>query len=459
MATNKTTQAAKGNARKAPARSATSKGKAVKGASEPEVFDPPKNPKPKAAAGKAAQKPDVIDATAIEIEPAPDKKPIEAASAPAAAKEGPKADPTPAADRPLANNRAGRQFVGFVAGGILAAAIGYFAANYLNPWPNKADDTAALRAQYSASLGQLKKRVAALETRKPNPDPALFKARLDALKAAIDQENAAVAKRIATLDSRLNSALEQRAAKGAQTTPAASQTGAGTVPGADLATRYGAEIEALKQRVSAQAKAAATLAARIEAVSKVATQKLTTAQTKVAELSKAASEAVKSINLTQTRERLRAAVETGKSYAGLLAKLASEAAVDIPAALMSGADNGLVPLARLQQEFPAAARLALKASIRAQAANDGLGAKFLAFLKSQIGARSLTQKPGDGPDAVLSQAEAALNDGKLQAAVDLLRKLPAKGVAQMTDWLHAADTRLAAIAALKKFETSLGGGK
>ena len=162
----------------------------------------------------------------------------------------------------------------------------------------------------------------------------------------------------------------------------------------------------------------------------------------------------KTVDLSLARERLNAAVETGKSYGGQLSALAAAAAIDIPEALLEDAKTGVLTLAELQKSFPAAARKGLKASVRADA-DDTTTSRVMAFLKSQIGARSLEEKDGDDPNAILSRAEGALNRDDLQAAFDLVNQLSEPGKVAMAVWLEDAEHLLSVRAALNEFDASI----
>lgn len=82
--------------------------------------------------------------------------------------------------------------------------------------------------------------------------------------------------------------------------------------------------------------------------------------------------------------------------------------------------------------------------------------RLTAFLQAQTGARSLAPREGDGPDAVLSRAGAALDAGNLQAALTEMDALPEPGQVAMADWRRLADIRLAASAAAAELSATLG---
>ncbi|PJE27513.1 Uncharacterized conserved protein [Pseudooceanicola antarcticus] len=133
--------------------------------------------------------------------------------------------------------------------------------------------------------------------------------------------------------------------------------------------------------------------------------------------------------------RLNGSLSDGSSFEAPL-KTLSELGLEIPAALEANAAAGVPTLARLRNDFPEAARAALSAT------RDGsLGGSFGDFLKNQLGARSLTPQEGDDPDAILSRAEASLNDGDLGQVLVELDGLPEAALAAMDDWMTLARTR------------------
>ncbi|MEP2717498.1 MAG: hypothetical protein ABJP42_13320, partial [Pseudophaeobacter sp.] len=72
-----------------------------------------------------------------------------------------------------------------------------------------------------------------------------------------------------------------------------------------------------------------------------------------------------------------------------------------------------------------------------------------------LGARSVTPQEGDDPDAVLSRAEAALQSGDVTTALSEIEALPEAAQTAFADWQSAAQTRLAALAAVDQLAQSL----
>ncbi|MEO0371247.1 MAG: mitofilin family membrane protein, partial [Pseudomonadota bacterium] len=143
---------------------------------------------------------------------------------------------------------------------------------------------------------------------------------------------------------------------------------------------------------------------------------------------------------------------SGAPFGDVLAQL-TDTGVDVPVTL-SDASGGIPTLASLQETFPEAARAALAAD-RAAAAESGETGGLTGFFKSQLGARSLTPQEGDGTDAVLSRAEAALRDGNLADALSEIETLPEVAQPAMADWVAMAAGREGAVNAAKTLSDSL----
>lgn len=154
-----------------------------------------------------------------------------------------------------------------------------------------------------------------------------------------------------------------------------------------------------------------------------------------------------------TISRVRAALAAGVPFAGVLADLPE--GVEVPADLAQAADTGVPRLSQLQARFPAAAREALPVSIRDTAQDTPEGDRFTAFVRSQLGVRSITPRDGTDPDAILSRAQAAVSAGDLDTALAEIGTLPQVGQDRMADWVADARARLDAEAAIDALSTSL----
>ncbi|MEM6587447.1 MAG: mitofilin family membrane protein [Pseudomonadota bacterium] len=150
--------------------------------------------------------------------------------------------------------------------------------------------------------------------------------------------------------------------------------------------------------------------------------------------------------------QVETALDSGAGFGDVLVDLTGMG-VEVPAALTDAAE-GVPTLASLQDSFPDAARAAL-ADDRAAAAESGDTGGLTGFFKSQLGARSLTPQEGDGTDAVLSRAEAALRDGRLTDALSEIETLPEVAQPAMADWVARAAGRAGALQAANTLSDSL----
>ena len=227
---------------------------------------------------------------------------------------------------------------------------------------------------------------------------------LDALKASVD----GLAGKIDPLTSRLAD-LES----GALTQGASPETTAA----------FEAELKKLQESLTAQRAEVEKMVADAQALE-----------------AKAAAEARAATNAA-ILSRLHGQLDAGQPFADLVAELQA-GGLDVPDALTSSAANGVPTVAALQESFTPAARVALAA---AREADKGSG--LVAFLQRQTGARSVTPKDGDDPDAILSRAQAALADGDIATTLTELKSLPQDAQPALADWEQAAQTRVSAVAA------------
>ncbi|MBA3911200.1 MAG: hypothetical protein C0524_15340 [Rhodobacter sp.] len=142
-------------------------------------------------------------------------------------------------------------------------------------------------------------------------------------------------------------------------------------------------------------------------------------------------------------EVLAAAVAAGSGFETELASVADQ---DLQAALTPHV-AGVATLAQLQADFPEAARAALQLA-RGNDEQAGWAERIVDFLGAQTGARSLTPREGDSPDAILSRAEFALGEGRLADALAELATLDPAVSAPLEGWIASAKARMAVEAAL-----------
>lgn len=301
-------------------------------------------------------------------------------------------DPVVVAPSPLKPNRSG--FLAGVLVGVVAAGAGYGVGTFYPLQQPVAQDMAPLQAE----IDTLKAQIAAV------PDPS---ARLDQLEQTIKAapDLGQITARIVALEARPSGVSAQMqadiAALQAQSKP--------FDPAPAVQAAIAAEMDAVKKSAAdmqAQAQAAATKATR-------------TAQIAL----------------------LRAALDTGAPFAS------AKDMADLPAVLADHAETGLPSLTALKDSFPDAARLALEAALRANMGGTW-AERVTNFLRAQTGARALTPRDGNDPDAILSRTEAALNAADLPRALAEIQTLPPEAQTALQDWTINATLRQSALEAL-----------
>lgn len=203
---------------------------------------------------------------------------------------------------------------------------------------------------------------------------------------------------------------------------------------------------------SAPVAAGGATAAQIAALTEEAQKKALEAQQEAEKVKAAAAAEAQLATTGAAVTAIQAAIETGAAFDAPLATL-SGGGIAIPDTLASQS-TGVPTLAALTSAYPDAARDALAISL-AEVPGDGTWNRLSAFLRSQTGARSLTPRSGDDPDAVLSRAEAALRAGDLKAALAEIAKLPQAGQDRMSEWVGLAEKRVSAMEAVESLASEL----
>ncbi|MEZ5910992.1 MAG: hypothetical protein R3D84_01200 [Paracoccaceae bacterium] len=323
---------------------------------------------------------------------------------------------------------------------MLAAGLG-FGLSQLGPVSGlpALDRLTSDLASQKADIGQLRANLANLASEAPDGsgiDPAAVAALQDST-ARIEEDLQRLTALATAADTRAGE-LEQRLAA-VEKRPAA---GDGAGDGASAA--YEGEVQALRDDLAAQRAASETVAAQVQTLA-------SDIQARIDASEAAAKAGVQRAALN----RLRAAMDSGGDLMPALVELRDSGA-EIPAALDAAAQSGVASLPDLQRRFPQAARAALSATVKVSQ-DDGVWGRMGAFLRSQTGARSLTPREGDDPDAILSRAEAALAGGDLDKALGELSALPEDAAAAMAEWSGAASFRLDATRAADELNMALNG--
>jgi hypothetical protein len=347
-----------------------------------------------------------------------------------------------------ARRRGGGAFLGTVLGGILAAGAGFGLARMVpGGWPIQ--DISALEAQIKTQADSLAAMTAQLADLAARPvqdasaEIAALRAELQAsiadspdvidpapMIAKASQESQAA---IAALDSRLTE-IETR------------PVGAGGAASSAAIAAYDRQLQDLRAQIAAQSGQGSDVAAQIEAVAAEAKAQLAAAAQEAERLKTEAEAAARAATTDAALGRIRAALEAGGPFTGSVSDLTASG-VEIPADVASFAATGVPTLMDLQRSFPALARDALTAALRAQTPT-GWGDRITAFLRTQTGARSLSPREGSDPDAILSRAEARLAEGDLPATLAELGTLPDAAKEVLAPWIAEAEARQKAIAAV-----------
>lgn len=309
-------------------------------------------------------------------------------------------------------------FIPMVLGGIVAGGIGFGAAYFVLP-DLIGNDMTEFEQNVTASLEAQSSQIDELSDRMENLPPPTDLSRIETaqseMSTAIEGLNVRIGEigtRMDAFDTRLTELETRPIAEGASDAAVAA---------------YERELQALQDAMAAQRR-------EIEAM-------MSEAQAAEDNAEETAEAAMRRAALT----RIQTAIDAGSGFAPALADLQATG-VDIPQNLNAHAEEGVASLAELQNAFPAVAREALAASRRV-AAEAGEGGGFGAFLKTQLGARSLEPREGSDPDAILSRAEAAVREGRLTDALAEIEALPEEGKAEISDWAARVSERLEVVAA------------
>ena len=153
--------------------------------------------------------------------------------------------------------------------------------------------------------------------------------------------------------------------------------------------------------------------------------------------------------------RIVSALESGKAFATDLGIFEEMSGLAPPERLVSVAGEGVPTRGELAEAFPEAARAALRAAT-AEAMESGDINPVRAFLRTQLGLRSLKPREGDDPDAVLSRAEVAAIEDDIDTALAEIAVLPQSGRDRFSDWIAQAELRRGALDAVEALSVQLG---
>ena len=320
-----------------------------------------------------------------------------------------------------------------VGGGILAGSIGFFAA-ILFEYFDTSDPLVPLLNAQNELYEKLETQSAQIDSIKSRPVLVDLSGPLSALGITVKRQNtdikalwAAHADQFEAMSQRIDLLEERPITEG--------------VSLLDIAS-YERQLAQLQDDVSKVANYATSKIEQAEAMAEV----LETKTVKLSTNGRAIS-ALKNIWV---------AVENGRGFDRPLAELVAVIDLEVAPSLVEIAPMGIVSLSVLQSQFPAAARAALKLARQEKGLEEG-ESRILAFLKAQLGVRSLRAKDGASADAILSRALVAVDRGDLELAVSEILELPNSSKLALQGWSKAAVQRLMVLTALQKLTTALTG--
>lgn len=347
-------------------------------------------------------------------------------SAPAEAPEQ-ESEPTPEADAVPRR----RGFGTLLIGGLLAGGIGYGVETYFDQ-AKSGPDVSAMISDQADRIDAIQ---ADLEALPDMPDLSPIVDRIASLETAL-------AERLAAMDAEINDTLLQLDER---LTEIEKRPGSdGTLSDAALGA-YERELDELRAQLQSQRDEVMSLAEQAEADLEAAR-----AETEQAEID--ALVAARTANARAALNRVVTAIDTGEPFSQQLPDL--EVALDtLPAGLTSVAEDGVASLAELGEAFAPSARAALAAARDEGVAEEGGG--IGSFFRSQFDIRSTTPREGTDPDAILSRAQAAVDEGRLGDALAEVATLPEISRAEMTDWTAKAQARVDALDAVATLSDNL----
>jgi len=304
----------------------------------------------------------------------------------------------------------GNSFVPLVLGGAVAGIIGYGIGTYQSG--QTANDLRTLIGGQSDQIVALEDKLADLAER---PDDTGLADSIAAVEGSVSELTGRIDTDLAALDERLIVVERQPSADG-------------TLQETAIAA-FEADITELRDQISAQQdELRGLLSETRQEAEAIETSAIASAKAAMARTSLAV---------------IQGSLESGAPLGAALTDLEGSLETALPDALTNARD-GVTTLASLQESFPAAARDAL-ATARSEGASGEDAGGLGGFLRNQFDVRSVEPQEGDSVDAVLSRAEAALKEGRLNDTLAEMAALPEVARAPLTDWTAQAEQRAAAL--------------
>ena len=307
-------------------------------------------------------------------------------------------------------------FMPLLLGGLVAGGIGFGTGTYLN----------------GQSQQELSSQIATLEFQVDELEAQIAAAASVDLTPVTDTLTG-LQSDVTALQSNVDLALEDLTSRVA--TVERQPSGDGTLPQSAL-DAYEGDIQALRDQLAKQQ-------ADMQDMLNETSQQLLQTQEEANAIEEQTVAAAKAATARSALARIQTALDSGSPFGAVLAEL--EAVVDDPLPdALTAAQDGAPTLASLVAEFPEGARKAL-ATARSEGASGEETSGFSAFLRNQFSVRSVEPQDGSSVDAILSRAQGALSEGRLNDALSEVGSLPEVARASLSDWVAQAELRASAV--------------
>jgi hypothetical protein len=308
-------------------------------------------------------------------------------------------------------------------------------AEFLMPGRSEAKaDVSALRTEVESRLSELAS----------VPKDSVNQEAIDAAISAYDAKNSAelaelkdrlattdgqdIEARIAKLETQVEGINAELKAVGDRLSLQITENGAAlSEEAASKLSGYQVVLEGLKAQIADLAAKSGALNQKIEDVAQASNRR-------VEEAEKMATTKVVDTATKKLLTDVSVALDNGTPFKTALDGLVELTKIEAPSALAAIAETGTPGWSSLRNSFSETAQAALRADAVSNSGTGVMG-KFGAFLKSQVGKRSLERQEGTGTDAILSRIEDDLANRRLSAALSETESLPETPKAAMAGWI------------------------
>jgi hypothetical protein len=386
----------------------------------------------------------VVEGDATEIgEPAPEPPPEEPLAA-EAVEDQPTPEPKvfePPPPPPPPARRSGFPFLASLLGALVGAAAALAAAWFYDPRADQLRDIAARQSALESAASEQSAATKALAAgaAKASAVQALDK-RLGALETAAIKPDALLA---AQADA---SAAREAATKALAL---AGQPGApGEAPAAAPDPRIG-KLENDLSALSARVADLTGLGDRVAKLDSALAAPKSETRVSAAEISQEVDPASQAIAAIALEQRLRAGEPFASEWAALTRLRADPPSL---AALKPYSETGAPTAAALAASFAKVAP-AMFAAVTPESTGGPMD-KLIDHMRKLVRVHAVGEVPGEEPDALVSQVEAALARGQVAVAMGIYARLPEAARKASADWAKTAEARASADAAARQLRES-----